>query len=91
MSLKSPAQSQTRRQTVISPARHLERLKIPNIAFHLDKQAARARKLASESPSPIVAELWEYHANLCELHAELRRQGRFSRRGRCARSMAETS
>lgn len=39
---------------------------------HLLSQAERARKLASECGSQLVAELFEMHAALCERNALLR-------------------
>lgn len=39
---------------------------------HLYTKAERARKLAAQCISPLVAELLEIHANLCEQNARLR-------------------
>ena len=39
---------------------------------HLNIQAERARKMASTCGSPILAELFELHAALCERNAEAR-------------------
>jgi hypothetical protein len=46
-----------------------QRRKVPNKGLHRRSQAERARKLASESGSPLVAELYELHARLCEKNA----------------------
>lgn len=50
-----------------------QRTKVPNKVAHLHRQADRARKLALESGSPLVAELYEMHARECERKAEKRR------------------
>jgi hypothetical protein len=47
-----------------------------NKAAHLNVQAERARKLAFECGSPLIAELFEIHAALCERNARTRQQKR---------------
>ena len=42
---------------------------------HLFTQADRARELASESGSELVADLLEMHAQLCERNAQRRKKG----------------
>jgi hypothetical protein len=48
------------------------RRKVSNRVLDLRRQADRARKLASESISPLVAELYEIHALECERSAAKR-------------------
>lgn len=45
------------------------RRKVSNKVLDLRRQADRARKLAAESVSPLVAELYEIHALECERSA----------------------
>ncbi|MGE4249032.1 MAG: hypothetical protein AB7F09_06565 [Parvibaculaceae bacterium] len=45
---------------------------------HLYTQAERARKLAGECGSRLVADLYELHANICEQNARLKRPRRRS-------------
>lgn len=57
-----------------------QRIRRPDKVTHLYTQADRARKLASECGSQLVAELLEDHARLCEQNAELRRHRRTRRK-----------
>ncbi len=47
-----------------------------NKMVRLLTQAERARKLAAECGSSLVAELYEVHAGICEQNARARRQKR---------------
>lgn len=53
---------------------HAKRVRVRDRNAHLLDQADRARKLALESSSPLVAELYELHASLCEQEAKCRPQ-----------------
>jgi hypothetical protein len=46
-----------------------QRNRVSNKVLHLHNQAERARKLASECGSPLIAELLEMHAQLCETNS----------------------
>ena len=50
-----------------------QRTRPPDKVVHLYSQADRARKLAVESGSSLVAKLFEQHAKLCERNAELKK------------------
>lgn len=52
------------------------RLKRPDKTVHLYAQADRARKVAAECGSQLVADLLEEHAQLCEQNALRRQDGR---------------
>lgn len=46
------------------------RTKVPDKVTHLNRQAERARQLAVECGSQLVADLWGDHARQCERKAE---------------------
>lgn len=48
------------------------RLKRADKVVHLYTQADRARKMAADCGSQLVAELFELHASLCERNAQTR-------------------
>jgi hypothetical protein len=48
----------------------------PDEVAHLLTQAERARRMASECGSQLVADLFEMHAQLCERNAQMQRQCR---------------
>ncbi len=52
------------------------RNRVSNKVLHLHSQAERARKLASECGSPLIAELLEMHAQLCEANLSRRKTSR---------------
>jgi hypothetical protein len=53
--------------------------KVPSKVIYLKDRVERARRIAANSIHPIVAEIWEEHARLCELNSEReRKQGKSS-------------
>jgi hypothetical protein len=48
----------------------------PDKVVHLISQAERARRIASECGSQLIADLFEVHAQLCERNAQLLKQRR---------------
>jgi hypothetical protein len=48
------------------------RARKPDKIKHLDQQVERARKMAAECGSPLVADLLEVHAQICERNAKAR-------------------
>ena len=53
-----------------------KRQRAPNKVVHLYTQAERARKLATKCGSPLVAELFELHAEVCDRNAQLNQEKR---------------
>ena len=49
------------------------RRKVEDKGQHLIDQAARARRFADQCGSPLVRDLYEIHASLCEAEAEMRK------------------